>query len=169
VNPRCSIRYLSELSSDNQDRVAAYLTLLQARQYAPQTLEHIVRALQSFCRLLPEARRVISMQDVLQTTPDDIADWLQGASSKGLAPSTIQSILRTIRRFFPFFYTDGTRARQPIRPQRHEVNVPQSLPRPMAEADLVRFFQVIDVFRDRLMFLLMLRCGLRVGEVQRFR
>ena len=48
---------LSDLSPDNQDRVAAYLTLLQARQYAPQTLEHILRALKSFCRLLPKARR----------------------------------------------------------------------------------------------------------------
>jgi integrase len=35
----------------------------------------------------------------------------------------------------------------------------------MAEDDVVRFFKVVDVLRDRLMFLLMLRCGLRVGEV----
>jgi hypothetical protein len=35
----------------------------------------------------------------------------------------------------------------------------------MAEEDLVRFFQVIDGLRDRMIFLLMLRCDLRVGEV----
>jgi site-specific recombinase XerD len=35
----------------------------------------------------------------------------------------------------------------------------------MAEEDLIRFFQIIDSLRDRTMFLLMLRCGLRVGEV----
>jgi len=34
----------------------------------------------------------------------------------------------------------------------------------MVEDDLIRFFQVIDALRDRTMFLLMLRCGLRVGE-----
>ena len=34
----------------------------------------------------------------------------------------------------------------------------------MAEADLVSFFKVIDSVRDRLLFLLMLRCGLRVSE-----
>ena len=31
--------------------------------------------------------------------------------------------------------------------------------------DLIQLFKVIDTLRDRTMFLLMLRCGLRVGEV----
>jgi integrase len=35
----------------------------------------------------------------------------------------------------------------------------------MPAADLIRFFKVIDTVRDRLIFLLMLRCGLRVSEV----
>jgi site-specific recombinase XerD len=37
----------------------------------------------------------------------------------------------------------------------------------MAEDEVVAFFRVIDALRDRTMFLLMLRCGLRVGEVSR--
>lgn len=40
-------------------------------------------------------------------------------------------------------------------------------PRPMAEDDLIRLFQVIDTLRDRTILLRMLRCGLRVGEVTR--
>ena len=35
----------------------------------------------------------------------------------------------------------------------------------MPDTDLIAFFQVIDSVRDRLIFLLMLRCGLRVSEV----
>jgi integrase len=35
----------------------------------------------------------------------------------------------------------------------------------MTETDLIRLFKVIDSWRDRTVFLLMLRCGLRVGEV----
>jgi integrase len=44
--------------------------------------------------------------------------------------------------------------------------VPQMLPRPMAEDELIRFFQVIDALRHRAIFLLMLRCGLRVGKLR---
>jgi site-specific recombinase XerD len=39
----------------------------------------------------------------------------------------------------------------------------------MAEADVRHFFRVIDKVPDRLMFLLMLRCGLRVSEVAHLR
>ena len=35
----------------------------------------------------------------------------------------------------------------------------------MAEAEVVAFFRAIDALEDRAMFLLMLRCGLRVSEV----
>jgi site-specific recombinase XerD len=45
--------------------------------------------------------------------------------------------------------------------------VPQDLPRPRAEEEVSAFFQGINALRDRAMFLLMLRCGLRVGEVSR--
>jgi len=39
----------------------------------------------------------------------------------------------------------------------------------MAEDEVSAFFRVIDALRDRTMFLLMLRCGLRVGEVSSLR
>jgi site-specific recombinase XerD len=42
--------------------------------------------------------------------------------------------------------------------------MPRTLPKPMAETDVTNFFKVIDSLRDRLIFLLMLRCGLRVSE-----
>jgi len=39
----------------------------------------------------------------------------------------------------------------------------------MAEAEVVAFFRVIDALEDRTMFLVMLRCGLRVSEVSHVR
>jgi len=67
--------------------------------------------------------------------------------------------------FFTFLRDQGVLAQSPIQLPRHQILVPTRLPRPMAEAEVVAFFRVIDRLEDRTMFLLMLRCGLRVSEV----
>ena len=72
---------------------------------------------------------------------------------------------RGLQGFFVFLRDQGVLAQSPIRLPRHQILVPARLPRPMAEAEVVAFFRVIDAREDRTMFLLMLRCGLRVSEV----
>jgi integrase/recombinase XerD len=67
--------------------------------------------------------------------------------------------------FFIFLRDQGVLAQSPIQLPRHQVLVPMRRPRPMAEAEVVAFFRVIDTLQDRTMFLFMLRCGLRVSEV----
>jgi site-specific recombinase XerC len=54
----------------------------------------------------------------------------------------------------------------PVRPKRHYIRQGRRLPRDAQDDDLKRLFSVIDSIRDRAIFLLMLRCGLRVGEVR---
>ena len=71
--------------------------------------------------------------------------------------------------FFVFLRDQGVLAQSPIQLPRHQILVPTRLPRPMAEAEVVAFFRVIDALQDRTMFLLMLRCGLRVSEVSGLR
>jgi site-specific recombinase XerD len=53
----------------------------------------------------------------------------------------------------------------PVVQRRHHLREPQRLPRPVQEDDLKHFFAVTHSARDRAMFTLMLRCGLRIGEV----
>jgi site-specific recombinase XerD len=71
--------------------------------------------------------------------------------------------------FFGFLCHHGVLAQSPIQLPRHHILVPTRLPQPMAEAEIVVFFRVIDALEDRTMFLLMLRCGLRVSEVSHVR
>ena len=157
------------LSPPNQQRLASYLSLLQARQYAPSTLGSIAGSLKSFCRLLPDSRRTRIIHDFAATTPEDVDAYLQAACEHGLAPSTISGHLVALRCFFTFLLEEGDLSRQPVRRHRHDILVPQTLPRPMANEDVVTFFQVIDSLRDRVIFLFMLRSGLRVSEVCRLR
>ena len=56
--------------------------------------------------------------------------------------------------------------RNPVVPRHHFIHRGQQLPRDVQDPDLETLFSVMDSIRDRAMFLLMLRCGLRVGEVR---
>jgi site-specific recombinase XerD len=149
--------------------VAAYLAHLRARHYAPLTQEGALRALKCFAVLMPEARRAALYQDLTQTTPADIDAWIEVAFQQGLAPGTIVTCRRGMQGFFGYLRDQGTLAQSPIQLPRHQILVPVQLPRPMAEAEVVAFFRVIDALEDRTMFLLMLRCGLRVSEVSGLR
>ena len=70
---------------------------------------------------------------------------------------------------FLFLCDQAVRAQSPMQLPRHQLLVPTRLPRPMTAAEVVAFFRVIDTLEDRTMFLLLLRCGLRVREVSRLR
>ena len=155
------------LSPQNQGLIADYLVYMRARRYGPSMQEGTIRALKSFAVLMPEARQATLYQDLTQTTATDIDAWIEAAFRHPLAPSTIATRLRVLQGFFAFLREQGAIAQSPIRLPRHHILVPQDLPRPMAEDEVVAFFRVIDAVRDRTMFLLMLRCGLRVSEVSR--
>jgi site-specific recombinase XerD len=123
------------------------------------------RALKGFAGLMPEARQAILYQDLTQTTPADIDAWITAAFQQRLAPGTIVTCRRGLQGFFVFLCNQGILAHSPLQLPRHQILVPTRLPKPMAAAEVVAFFRVIDALQDRTMFLLMLRCGLRVSEV----
>jgi len=155
------------LSPQNQDLIKNYLVYIRARRYGPAMQEGTIRALKNFIVLMPEARQATLAHDLTQTTATDVDTWLEAAFRHPLAPSTVATRLRGLQGFFAFLHEQGTIAQSPIRLPRHHILVPQDLPRPMADDEVVAFFRVIDAVRDRTMFFLMLRCGLRVSEVSR--
>jgi len=148
----------------NQHRILQYLALLAARHYAPTTLAAVVTTLNALRCQLTGARQQGLTADLTQTTAQDIVAFITVAQASGLAPSTIHTKLGLLTAFFEHLRDEGQMAQQPVR-RRHRLLTPFVLPKPMPDTDLVAFFQVIDSVRDRLIFLFMLRCGLRVSEV----
>ena len=156
---------LSRFSGPNQHRILRYLAGLAARQYADTTLSAVVTTLNVLLRHLPGRRQVVLTDDITRTTTQDITDFITAAQSAGLAPTTINTKLSILTSFFEHLREEGQMTHQPVWRRRHRLLTPTVLPKPMPDTDLIAFFQVIDSVRDRLIFLLMLRCGLRVSEV----
>lgn len=108
----------------------------------------------------------------------DIDRFVSDQSQRGLKSTTINRRLATIISLYTFLSDDDPSLVCPVLPRRHHLREPQRLPRPVPEDHQARFFAAIEQMpppkgeadnrkRDRAMFVLMLRCGLRIGEIAR--
>jgi site-specific recombinase XerD len=95
----------------------------------------------------------------------DVDRFVNLQASPGFKPTTINRRLAAIISLYAFHAEEDNSLVCPVRLHRHHLREPQRLPRPVQENDLLKFFAVIENIRDRAMFVLMLRSGLRISEV----
>jgi site-specific recombinase XerD len=100
-----------------------------------------------------------------EITIGDIDRFISLQASKGFQPATINRRLAAIISLYTFLSDEDASLVCPVLPRRHHLREPQRLPRPVQDEILARFFAAVDHPRDRAMFVLMLRCGLRISEV----
>ena len=101
-----------------------------------------------------------------EVTRRDMAAYVDRLLRKRLKPKTITCHLQAIRLFFDYLIDEeGIRMDNPV--TRVSIRLPKPLPRHLKDDQVGVLFAVITDPRDRAMFMLMLRCGLRVEEVAR--
>ena len=82
-----------------------------------------------------------------------------------LKAKTINCHLQRIREFYHYLvHEEEVAIPNPVK-QGYSLRVPKPLPKHLHQEELDSLFKAIDIPRDRAMFMLMLRCGLRVAEV----
>jgi len=82
-----------------------------------------------------------------------------------LQPKTINSHLDGIRGFYNYLiHEEGVPMENPVK-RNYNLRLSRPLPKYLREEEIIRLFAKIDSCRDRAIFMLMLRCGLRVEEV----
>ena len=102
-----------------------------------------------------------------QVTVRDVDRFIEHSQAAGHAIATINRRVAALRSFYQFWQLDSADApSNPVLPKRHFIRQGTRLPRDVEDATLQKLFAVITDTRDRAMFVLMLRCGLRVGEVR---
>ncbi len=102
---------------------------------------------------------------VEEVTPKKISAYIDSLLAQGLAPKTINCRLDSVRGFYAY------RGREEEIPLPNPVKkgfalrLARPLPRYLKDEEVLRLFQVIRGLRDHAIFMLMLRCGLRVEEI----
>ncbi|MCA9978168.1 MAG: tyrosine-type recombinase/integrase [Anaerolineales bacterium] len=144
------------------DEIARFVNWLRRRNPQSRTWRDYGYDLKQFAAAVgDQAPEAVTLQD--------IDKFVLAQAARGLKPATINRRLAAIISFYTFLSDETPTLVCPVLPHRHLLRERQHLPRPVAEADLRQFFTVIEDSRDKAMFLLMLRCGLRISEVARLR
>jgi site-specific recombinase XerD len=133
-----------------------YRRALKRKNYSTHTVKSYLNILDQFIRWL-----TVPLSEV---TRKEIGLYVDHLLRKRRTPKTITCHLQTIRLFFDYLVNEEGRSMvNPV--TRISLRLPKPLPRHLKDDQVRRLFDGIKDLRDRAMFMLMLRCGLRVQEV----
>jgi site-specific recombinase XerD len=141
--------------------VAQFCQYLRVRNYSPHTVENYAIDLRLFFAKSGKQPKHVTWRDVDR--------FIAGQHEQGLAAATINRRLNALKHFFDFLAGESTSVPiNPIKPS-HHLRIGRSLPKKLTRAQVRQLFAGIDHEMDRALFLLMLRCGLRVSEAARLK
>jgi site-specific recombinase XerD len=133
-----------------------YARSLKRRNCSPWTVKNYINRINHFTLWLRVPLEKASRREI-----GNYVDHLMG---KRYAPKTITCHLQTLHLFFEYLIDEeGAVMDNPVR--KISIRLPKPLPRCLKDDQAHMLFAVIKDTRDRAMFMLMLRCGLRVEEV----
>ena len=133
-----------------------YRRVLKRKNYSVHTVKSYVNILDQFMRWV-----TLPLHEV---TGKEIGLYVDHLLGKRWTPKTITCHLQTLRLFFDYLVNEeGRSMANPV--TRVSLRLPKPLPRHLQDGQVTRLFAVIRDLRDRALFMVMLRCGLRVQEV----
>jgi site-specific recombinase XerD len=138
------------------ERIERYRRSLKRKNCSPYTVKNYVNRIEQFASWLrvPLAR----------VTRKEMGTYVDHLLRKRHAPKTIICHLQTLRLFFDYLINEeGVDMINPV--TKVSLRLPKPLPRCLTDDQVNTLSAVITDPRDRAMFTLMLRCGLRVEEV----
>jgi site-specific recombinase XerD len=139
------------------ESVLHYRRYLKRRNYSNHTRKNYLNRLQHFLGWLPVA--VESAESI------HIKNFIDILLDRRLSPQTINGHLIAIRSFYRYLQEEEQREIDNPVISGLSLRLPKPLPRFLQDSEVAAFFGVISKQRDFAIFLLMLRCGLRVEEV----
>jgi site-specific recombinase XerD len=100
-----------------------------------------------------------------EVNSEDIKRYIDILLDKRLTAQTINAHLIALRRFYGYLIDEVTsRISNPVS-RGMSLRVPNPLPQHLQDPEVTRFFKAVTKPRDTAIFMIMLRCGLRVEEV----
>jgi integrase/recombinase XerD len=140
--------------------VEAYLRHLTRRNRRGRTLQSVWFGIYFFLGMI----RSIGKNSLGDITKGDVEAFVEREQDRGLNVSTIRVRLVNVYAFLRYLVEEGIVAPEVIC-RKIRLQLPERLPRAMDTDDLKKFLSAIDHISDRAMIMILLRTGMRIGEL----
>ncbi len=136
------------------DLIAKYRRFLKRRNCSANTVKNYMNILGHF--------NVWSQVSLEQITHKETDAYMDHLLRRRMKPKTINCHFGCIHAFYDYLIEDERMPlTNPVR-KNYRLRLPRPLPKHLRDEQIVTLFREINDTRDRAMFMLMLRCGLRV-------
>ena len=142
------------------EHVQLYLMDLYRRNCRPNTIRSRFATILVFLQYLKaKARNLLEL-----LCREDLCDFIEQEQDRGLKPASISCRIDALYAFLRFL-VDREVLSPDLLKRKLRVKVPASLPRAIDPQDVRRLLAVLERPRDRAMVLVLLRTGMRIGEL----
>jgi integrase/recombinase XerD len=154
------LKRLARMDLPGKDRVAAYLRHLTLGNRRPRTLYSRFGAIILFLGLVRE----IGKTGLEAITRREVEAFIEHEQDRGINITTIRTRLVSVQAFLRYLVEEGIVSGE-LFGRRIRLQLPERLPRAMDPDDLRKLLSVIRDIRDRAMIMVLLRTGMRIGEL----
>jgi len=139
------------------DAIVQYRRFLKRRNCSAHTVKNYMHTLRQFVLWVNVP--------IEQVAGKKILGYIDHLRARRLQPKTINCHLDSIRGFYNYLIDEESLGMDNPVKRNYNLRLPRPLPRFLRDEDVPRLFAQIKNHRDRAIFMLMLRCGLRLEEV----
>ena len=143
-----------------KEHVEDYLRDMDRRGLRPKTYSSNLTAIYIFLTIIRGAAKT-RLEEI---TKDDLEAFIEHEQDRGLMISTVRTRLHCVNAFLGYLIEAGV-IRGDVLARRIRLRKPETLPRAIDPEDVKALLSVINHPRDRAMVMVLLRTGMRIGEL----
>ena len=143
-----------------KEHIEDYVRHMYRRNFRPRTYASALKAIYDF---------LIGIRDsgkncLEEITKKDIEAFIEHEQDRGMMLSTVRTRLHCVNAFLGYVMDAGI-VKPEVLARRIRLRKPEALPRAIDPDDVKQLLSVIDNPRDRAMIMVLLRTGMRIGEL----
>jgi len=156
------LQKISNMELPEREHFESYMRHKWRMNHKPSTLLNSFYAVSSFLTIYSGLGKS-QLQDIMR---DDIEAFIEHEQDRGLKVTTARTRLNSLWAFLRFLIEQDI-IKEDILKRKIKLKVPDFLPRAIAPGDVRKLLGAIKDIRARALILVLLRTGMRIGEVLR--